>query len=439
MARVRRTPFGLSRILLAAVGILLSTRGAYAQTEFSGLPEPGEPVFDLDMATFRASGDSVALELYYRILNPHLSYVRKGGQYVASYEISAVLKSGGDQQAASAGNTENYTLATFDETRRASGYLVNVLRMRILPGQYGLSVTVNDRISGGTHTIRRSVDLKDREATDWVIGGPEFILPGAAAPGYARYRKDTASLVPNVTRSFGGADIPLSLYFEIYPTVDHPVASVVIRASQQTGKHHFEDTIRVESSSEVIPIHYQTPLKEFEGGEARLEITALDSNGHRIGSPALATFSIDWSLASMIESNWKDVVDMLVHIASHAEMDSLSKTPPEGRARAFDRFWKSKDPSPETEENEWKEEYYRRIRFANQQFTTPFSPGWRTDFGTVYIKYGEPDEVERFPFEIDSKPYEIWHYYAQRRQFVFVDMRGNGSYELQYPYDGIVH
>ena len=438
MANTRLLPLILLGILLGPVFPLSATGVSWAQTEFSGLPEPGEPVFDLDVAAFRAPGDSLRIEIYYRITNPRLSYVKKGDQYVASYEISAILKGGGDQQAASASNMENYALGTYDETRRATGYLVNVLTVRVSAGQYELVVTVNDRISGGTHTIHRPVDLRDLTGPDWVIGGPEFILTGAAPPGDARYRKDTLGFVPNVTRSFGGADLPLTLYFEIYPPARHPMTSVVINASQQSGRHHFIDTIRVDTTLRMAPIHYQRPLPGFEAGEARLEIVGIDQDGRRVGNPASAVFFIDWSLASLIESNWKEVVDMLVHIATRAEMEALRKTPPEERAAAFDRFWKSKDPSPESEANEWKEEYYRRIRFTNQQFTTPFQPGWRTDFGTAYIKYGEPDEVERFPFEISRKPYEVWYYYAQRRQFVFIDTKGNGEYELQYPYDGII-
>lgn len=427
----------LGGLVLCAI-LLIPASGLEAQTEFSGLPEPGEPVFDVDYAAFRSARDSVRLEIYYRITNPHLSYVKKGNQYAASYEITAILKGHGDRQAASASNRENYVLATFDETRRASGFLVNILTMSVIPGQYDLAVTVNDRISGGTHTLHRAVDLHDATGPDWVIGGPEFILPGATPPSDPRFLKDTMVYVPNVTRSLGGNDQPLSLYFEVYQTARHHAASVVLTATQAGEKRRFSDTILVDTSREISPIHYQETIPKFTTGEARLEIVALDETGRKVGTPVARGILIDWSLASMVANNWKDVVDMLVHIASREEMDSLRNVSAENREVAFDRFWQSKDPSPGSDANEWKEEYYRRVRFANQQFTTPFQPGWRTDFGTVYIRYGEPDEVERFPFELDSKPYEVWHYYAQRRRFTFVDTRGNGDYELQYPYDGII-
>jgi hypothetical protein len=67
-------------------------------------------------------------------------------------------------------------------------------------------------------------------------------------------------------------------------------------------------------------------------------------------------------------------------------------------------------------------------------------PGWRTDRGMIYIQYGEPDDVERHPFDMDGFPYnapwQVWRYYSTNREFVFVDRRGSNDYELQYPYDG---
>ena len=60
------------------------------------------------------------------------------------------------------------------------------------------------------------------------------------------------------------------------------------------------------------------------------------------------------------------------------------------------------------------------------------TPGWRTDRGRVYIIYGPPDEVERYPYSENMKPYEIWHYYNLQGGviFVFGDRTGFGSYEL---------
>ena len=90
--------------------------------------------------------------------------------------------------------------------------------------------------------------------------------------------------------------------------------------------------------------------------------------------------------------------------------------------------------------NEFRDEYYRRIRYTNKAFSVGKRPGWRTDRGMIYIQYGEPDDVERHPFDMDGFPYnapwQVWRYYSTNREFVFVDRRGSNDFELQYPYDG---
>jgi GWxTD domain-containing protein len=425
-------------LILAIICFTLTTGPAEAQTEFSGIPDAGVPVFDIDVAAFRTGPDSARLEIYYRITNPRLSYVRRDEDYVASYEITAILTGDNDRQAGAVSNRENYTLPSFDETRRSSGYIINVLTLQAGRGSYGLAVTLDDRISGGTYTVRRSVDLKYVGEQDWVIGGPEFFIPGAAAPADARYMKDTIALVPNVTRSYLDSSERLAIYFEVYQATKRPITQALIEIDQRRDNRHFADTISVDTASPVVPIIFRSRLPGLLTGEARLRIEALDARGNPVGDRVETSFTLDWSLSTMVDSDWDQAVDMLVHIATHDELNALRNTPKEKRAQAFEDFWKSKDPSPETEENEWRDEYYRRIRFANRQYSNPFRPGWRTDFGTVYIRYGEPDEVERHPFELGQKPHEIWYYYSQRREFLFVDTHGNGEYELQYPYDGII-
>jgi hypothetical protein len=77
-------------------------------------------------------------------------------------------------------------------------------------------------------------------------------------------------------------------------------------------------------------------------------------------------------------------------------------------------------------------EYYYRVHVANQRFSG-HREGWRSDRGMIYILYGEPDAVEEYNFEINSKPYMIWLYYSVNRRFVFIDNTGFGDYQLSQP------
>ncbi|MGP8244445.1 MAG: GWxTD domain-containing protein, partial [Bryobacteraceae bacterium] len=63
------------------------------------------------------------------------------------------------------------------------------------------------------------------------------------------------------------------------------------------------------------------------------------------------------------------------------------------REQFIENFWLRRDPTPDTVENEFKEEHYRRIAYANEHFASGI-PGWKTDRGRIYITYGPPDEIE---------------------------------------------
>jgi len=65
----------------------------------------------------------------------------------------------------------------------------------------------------------------------------------------------------------------------------------------------------------------------------------------------------------------------------------------EEREQFIEQFWLRRDPSPDTEENEFKEEHYRRIAYANEHYASGI-PGWKTDRGRIYITFGPPDEIE---------------------------------------------
>src|SRR5271163_3664264 len=87
----------------------------------------------------------------------------------------------------------------------------------------------------------------------------------------------------------------------------------------------------------------------------------------------------------------------------------------------IEQFWLRRDPTPDTEENEFKEEHYRRIAYANEHFASGI-PGWRSDRGMIYIKYGPPDERDEHHGGNEQRaqnegggesafyPYEQWHY-----------------------------
>jgi GWxTD domain-containing protein len=78
----------------------------------------------------------------------------------------------------------------------------------------------------------------------------------------------------------------------------------------------------------------------------------------------------------------------------------------EEREQFIEGFWLRRDPTPDSQENEYKEEHYRRIAYANERFASGI-PGWKTDRGMIYITFGPPDEIESHPSGGSyERPYE---------------------------------
>ena len=118
----------------------------------------------------------------------------------------------------------------------------------------------------------------------------------------------------------------------------------------------------------------------------------------------------------------------------------------EERDQFVEQFWLRRDPTPDTEENEYREEHYRRIAYANQYFASGI-PGWKSDRGMIYIKYGPPDErdqhnggTEQRSFqegggETSMFPYEDWRYryiegFPPNVEIEFVDTTMTGEFHM---------
>ncbi len=119
----------------------------------------------------------------------------------------------------------------------------------------------------------------------------------------------------------------------------------------------------------------------------------------------------------------------------------------EERENFIENFWRRRDPNPDTEENEYREEYYERIAYANERFASGI-PGWKTDRGRVYIAWGKPDSIESHPTggmynrpswegggSTSTYPFEVWFYrhlegVGDGIEIEFVDPTGTGEYRL---------
>ncbi len=109
------------------------------------------------------------------------------------------------------------------------------------------------------------------------------------------------------------------------------------------------------------------------------------------------------------------------------------------RDRFMEEFWLQRDPTPGSPRNEFKEEHYRRIEYANTWFRGKSKPGWQTERGRIYIILGEPLDRQQF-FGQDIYPLELWFYQGNPSQglesffyILFYKQRGTGDYVIYSP------
>ncbi len=117
------------------------------------------------------------------------------------------------------------------------------------------------------------------------------------------------------------------------------------------------------------------------------------------------------------------------YIITKKESKIFKNTPPKNRPQFIEEFWKTRDPDPTTEENEFRDEYYRRIDEANHLFREG-SSGWLSDRGRIYILLGEPERRDVYPtgYSFYEPPVEIWFY--GNFPIIFIDSQREGIYKL---------
>jgi GWxTD domain-containing protein len=155
------------------------------------------------------------------------------------------------------------------------------------------------------------------------------------------------------------------------------------------------------------------------------------------------------ALKQELSKTYKKWLDQdVVYIISDEERKAFKQlSNDEERDQFIEAFWQRRDPTPDTEENEFKEEHYRRIEYANEHFAAGI-PGWKSDRGQMYIKFGPADEIESHPSggtydrpmeegggSTSTFPFEQWRYrylegVGQEVIIEFVDSCMCGDYHM---------
>ncbi len=151
-------------------------------------------------------------------------------------------------------------------------------------------------------------------------------------------------------------------------------------------------------------------------------------------APVAETFEIS-EYATMPEEELERGLEHIRIVANESEMQRLGRIQDlDERRRFLMDFWRVRDPEPNSRANEFREQFYTLLGYANERYSTRSEEGWRSDQGRVLIKYGQPESIEPRLYETNFKPHEIWSYNniagEGQASFIFADLNGFGVFEL---------
>jgi GWxTD domain-containing protein len=339
---------------------------------------------------------------------------------------------------------------------RSGAIAVEILDFALAPGRYTIHVAVTDSASG--QTVNSEVPVEgfrtEPEVSDLLLA-PKIRQAGPAdtlmAPGEIRRgdllitgvaelhlsplrstafyvleayseNPDSARLSVTVSDAQGKSVVSTPSNLERLPKGGGVLTGAVDLAGLPAGSYRLTAALQVGGRS-------ITRSAPFEMADLAASVARSDSLR---GSDRVTDSGY---FGGMTSAQLDRAAAPLILIAKSGEMSVYSKDLSLTAKRNFlTRFWNARDRSPGTPRNEVREQFYAGIEYADSTFRERGrirQPGWKTDRGKIYVRYGDPDEVLRRQQQGYAPPYEVWRYSRGKGSYyIFADRSGVGGYKL---------
>ncbi|MCB9462520.1 MAG: GWxTD domain-containing protein [Candidatus Eisenbacteria bacterium] len=416
-------------LLLLCLGILVDVpvaRAGFDVTDVPPFPSTSRPRFQVNAANYLGEMGAPEVVLAFRIPYSELFFAEKtdtfgATYYEAEFDLIMLLSDGKRQVGGDLWN-EVIRVESEAETESRKRWHRRIVRIPAEKGRLTAEVSIHERESGRASGTSWEIDVPDYEderislSSLWVVDcekdGDSDEFPPRSWLLESRFGEPLGSICVRGEVYRNDLPGPVSLRWR------------VLDARQE--KVH-EDRLSFDGG-ERVPFRFQPNLQDLWLGNYLLEVE-VEAGGKK--AKRKFAFQMDETTVSLT-NDMEQSLDLVRLIATKAEINALEDAPEEARAEAWTKFWDERDPTPGTPDNEFKNSFFQRVRYANENYGV-LEPGWRSDRGRIYIKYGQPEQVESRPSRVDGLAVEVWTYIDLGLRFVFVDYDGFGRYELYQP------
>ena len=437
------------RMIFLGAALLALSQISFAQSSLN---------LDIDYAHFRANDFQNYVEIYYSLYPEQWTYFRTAkGDTMAEVAVELSLFNADSLIDFKAWKVQQKKGAPGEHTAR-----LDLIRYQLDPGRYRAVMVVKDLHNP---KMKRKTEMKIANLafprTQLTVSDLQLCrsVKNAGQNSDPVLVKNGLEVMPNAGRMFGPPYPVVFFYVEVYNLQEG------IKGGQYTVNYFVTDY----EGKKVDAVRQHTRVRKILGNDAvevgMVNIAKLPSGTYWLyfvvsdssrehmaytrtrfycynpqidklaqkDKPAVASTSRSYTVyESMAPIQIEKELQYITYIATKDEKKVMKSLKDLDAKKAFlQEFWRKRDPHPDQPGNEYRDQYLERVKFANQQFSG-FEEGWKTDFGRVYILYGPPTNVERYPSTMNGRAYQIWNYENLQGGviFVFIDFRGYQQYEL---------
>ena len=413
-------------ITTAVIGQMMQERAPFNQSRQMF----GPPLFLYDTYYFLSQGSTnnsfnYRLDVYVAFANDILQFVKeRQGHFTAGYElfVSIFDHKGNHVAEKSIGNYLN--VETFQDTNDRDLKNKHRLSFELFPGRYKLKLDLTDYDTQKSLHREKEINIEgfdlEKISISEILFADKVLFDSL---------KNIQEIRPNLNRYFLDPKSYFWAYFEIYPTTAPSNLKFTYTIIDALDQAVIRNEQQITPGKKIMP--YLLDLSKDIKTPGRYTLI-VQIEGKNEKASTRAKFSANWSNFEFSRLNINTAIETLKEFISDKEYKNLEQAADSTKEFWFTSFWKDRDPTPDTKENELQEEFYQRVDFSNNQFTVNAldKEGWKTDRGNIYIKYGPPTDVERHMDQLNLPPYEIWYYEKSDRRFFFEDKSGIGDFQL---------
>lgn len=421
-----RNIYWLPAFLLAA--LFLSCAGSKLDKKEKEIKFNPRVKFFEDYLNFASNeAGKTRLDVFIQAPYSELQFIKANSGFEAKYNLTVSIFDEAKQNLLVEKTwIEKITAKDFEQTTSKNNFNLSLRSFNLVPGKYFIRTSFEDVESRQEFVIENEIKIRELSksfsVSDIMLISKQTVVDGSN------------KIIPNVSRNVAAKKDGIPVFFEIYSAYSRTLKI----------EYSLVDNDKVKVFSEIVD-------KQIDSGKTQVFHTIKDVElglGNYLFAVELKDSKNDLTISAgkYFVSRWVGVpgsirdldkaIAQMVYIATSSELDEIQNAPTqEEKIKRYLDYWKKKDPDPRTEDNPVFDEYYRRVAFSNENFSH-YIEGWRTDRGMVYIILGAPNNINRHPFEYDSKPYEVWEYYELNKSFIFLDETGFGDYRLITPLYG---